>query len=115
MADLVCAPAHSLVHQSLHATEAKTGTNGDGFGLGWYGERPEPGLYRDIRPAWSDENLKSLSRPGALAPVLRPCARLDRHGLDAGELPPLRRTGGTCSCITARSAATTASGGASRT
>ena len=61
MADLVCAPAHSLVHQSLHATEAKTGTNGDGFGLGWYGERPEPGLFRDIRPAWSDENLKSLS------------------------------------------------------
>src|SRR5215207_3339612 len=41
--------------------EAKTGTNGDGFGLGWYGERPEPGLFRDIRPAWSDENLKSLS------------------------------------------------------
>jgi predicted glutamine amidotransferase len=60
LADLVCAPAHSLVHQSLHAAEAKTGTNGDGFGLGWYGERPEPGLYREIRPAWSDENLKSL-------------------------------------------------------
>jgi predicted glutamine amidotransferase len=58
--DLVCAPTHSLVHQSLHAAEAKTGTNGDGFGLGWYAERPEPGLYREIRPAWSDENLKSL-------------------------------------------------------
>ena len=60
MASLVCAPAHSLVHQSLHAEEAKTGTNGDGFGLGWYGERPEPGLYREVRPAWSDENLRSL-------------------------------------------------------
>lgn len=58
--DLICAPAHSLVHQSLHAEEAKTATNGDGFGLGWYGERPEPGLYREIRPAWSDENLRSL-------------------------------------------------------
>ena len=57
---LVSAPAHSLVHQSLHATEAKTGTNGDGFGLGWYGERGEPGLYREVRPAWSDENLRSL-------------------------------------------------------
>jgi predicted glutamine amidotransferase len=33
--ELVCAPAHSLVHQSLHAVEAKTGTNGDGFGIGW--------------------------------------------------------------------------------
>jgi glutamine amidotransferase len=60
LTDLVCAPTHSLVHQSLHATEAKTGTNGDGFGIGWYGERPTPGLYREIRPAWSDENLRSL-------------------------------------------------------
>lgn len=60
MEDLVCAPAHSLVHQSLHAAEAKTVTNGDGFGMGWYGARTEPGLYREIRPAWSDENLKSL-------------------------------------------------------
>ena len=60
LSDLVCAPTRSLVHQSLHAEEAKTGTNGDGFGIGWYGERPEPGLYREIRPAWSDENLKSL-------------------------------------------------------
>ena len=60
LADLVCAPCHSLVHQSLHAIEAKTETNGDGFGIGWYGERPEPGLYREVRPAWSDENLRSL-------------------------------------------------------
>ncbi|WP_349369448.1 class II glutamine amidotransferase [Salinarimonas sp.] len=61
IADLVCAPKHSLVHQSLHAEEAKTETNGDGFGIGWYGEKPEPGLYREIRPAWSDENLANLS------------------------------------------------------
>ncbi|WP_406855990.1 class II glutamine amidotransferase [Alsobacter sp. KACC 23698] len=60
MEDLVCAPCHSLVHQSLHAEEAKTGTNGDGFGIGWYGARPEPGVYRELRPAWSDENLRSL-------------------------------------------------------
>jgi glutamine amidotransferase len=60
LSSLVSAPAHSLVHQSLHAAEAKTGTNGDGFGLGWYGERNEPGLYREVRPAWSDENLRSL-------------------------------------------------------
>jgi glutamine amidotransferase len=60
MSDLVCAAPHSLVRQSQHAAEAKTGTNGDGFGLGWYGERPHPGLFREIRPAWSDENLNSL-------------------------------------------------------
>ena len=51
---LVTAPCHSLIHQSLHAAEGKTETNGDGFGLGWYGERDTPGLYRDVRPAWSD-------------------------------------------------------------
>ncbi|MDJ1160133.1 class II glutamine amidotransferase [Chelatococcus sp. SYSU_G07232] len=58
--ELVAAPCHSLIHQSLHAVEAKTETNGDGFGIGWYGERPEPGLYRELRPAWSDENLRSI-------------------------------------------------------
>ena len=58
--DLVVKPARSLVHQSLHAAQCKTATNGDGFGLGWYGERDRPGLYREILPAWSDENLLSL-------------------------------------------------------
>ena len=60
--DIVTAPCHSLIAQSHHALEAKTATNGDGFGIAWYGERPEPGLYRDILPAWSDANLKSLCR-----------------------------------------------------
>lgn len=57
---LVASPSHSLIQQSMHASEGKTETNGDGFGIGWYGERPEPGLYRELRPAWSDENLSSL-------------------------------------------------------
>lgn len=58
--ELVYTPAHSLIHQSLHATEAKTETNGDGFGLGWYGDRSEPGIYHEVLPAWSDQNLRSL-------------------------------------------------------
>ena len=57
---LISAPAHSLIAQSLHAEEAKAPTNGDGFGVGWYGGLDTPGLYREIRPAWSDENLKSI-------------------------------------------------------
>jgi predicted glutamine amidotransferase len=55
-------PSHSLVAQSVRALEATASVNGDGFGLGWYGEHPEPGLYREIRPAWSDENLRYLCR-----------------------------------------------------
>ncbi len=59
--DLICKPVHSLVDQSLCATEAKSPTNGDGFGMGWYGERPQPGLYREVLPAWNDPNLRSLA------------------------------------------------------
>ena len=58
----VTAPAHSLIAQSIHALESTASTHGDGFGLGWYGDHPEPGLYREVRPAWSDENLRYLCR-----------------------------------------------------
>ena len=58
--ELVCKPQHSLVRQSLRAEEAKAVTNGDGFGIGWYGERSSPGVYREVMPAWSDENLLGL-------------------------------------------------------
>ena len=57
---LVCEPAHSLLHQSLQAERATTVTNGDGFGIGWYGEREAPAVYREVMPAWSDENLLAL-------------------------------------------------------
>src|ERR1700710_1174428 len=49
--ELVSSPAHSLIEQSHCATRAKTATNGDGFGIAWYGDRPEPGRYRDVLPA----------------------------------------------------------------
>lgn len=59
--DIVSRPGHSLVRQSQCATHCHTATNADGFGLAWYGEREEPGLYRDVMPAWSDPNLRSLT------------------------------------------------------
>jgi glutamine amidotransferase len=59
--DIISRPGHSLIHQSHCATECHSAINADGFGLAWYGTRPEPGLYRDILPAWSDPNLKSLT------------------------------------------------------
>ena len=60
--NIVTAPTHSLLSQSLHANESKVDTNGDGFGLAWYGHLSEPGLYRECLPAWSDENLINLCR-----------------------------------------------------
>jgi len=59
---LVFKPENSLISQSLHALQGRSVTNGDGFGIGWYGDRDEPGVYRDVRPAWNDENLRSLAR-----------------------------------------------------
>lgn len=56
----VIKPVHSLVKQSVHALESTAVFNGDGFGLGWYDDLPEPGLYKELRPAWSDENLFHL-------------------------------------------------------
>jgi glutamine amidotransferase len=59
--EIISRPGHSLIHQSHCATECLSAINADGFGLAWYGARPEPGLYRDVMPAWSDPNLKSLT------------------------------------------------------
>lgn len=57
---LVTEPTNSLVRQSLNAQRGTVPTNGDGFGLGWYGEREAPGVYRETLPAWNDRNLRSL-------------------------------------------------------
>jgi predicted glutamine amidotransferase len=54
-------PAHSLIDQSRHARMGVETTNGDGFGVGWYGEGTGPGVFRGIAPAWSDRNLRNLS------------------------------------------------------
>ncbi|NER53077.1 MAG: class II glutamine amidotransferase [Symploca sp. SIO1A3] len=35
--------------------------DGDGFGVGWYGSRVTPGVYRSIQPAWNDRNLRDLA------------------------------------------------------
>ncbi len=59
--EIVSRPGHSLIAQSHDAIESKTAINADGFGIAWYGERDEPGLYRDVYPAWSDPNLRSLT------------------------------------------------------
>lgn len=58
---LVFKPRNSLISQSLQAHESVATTNGDGFGIGWFGDKPEPGIYRETQPAWNDENLRNLT------------------------------------------------------
>jgi glutamine amidotransferase len=70
--DLILKPQHSLIEQSRRGLrravppegqdpDTSYFTNGDGVGVGWYGERGRPGLYRDILPAWHDQNLTDLA------------------------------------------------------
>jgi predicted glutamine amidotransferase len=55
------APAHSLIEQSLHSRLGAETTNGDGFGVGWYGAEPVPAVFRGVEPAWNDANLREVS------------------------------------------------------
>ena len=61
MHDLLYKPKHSLIDQSLHARLGPHTTNGDGFGVGWYGHGDVPALYKGVDPVWSDRNLRELS------------------------------------------------------
>ena len=58
---LLYKPAHSLIDQSLHSQLGVESTNGDGFGMGWYGEQEIPALYKSTAPAWNDRNLRELA------------------------------------------------------
>ncbi|HEX5131581.1 MAG TPA: class II glutamine amidotransferase [Candidatus Krumholzibacteria bacterium] len=59
--DLLFNAQHNLIDQSMSSRSRETPTNGDGFGVGWYGLREQPGLFRSIRPAWNDFNLRDLA------------------------------------------------------
>ncbi len=65
---IVTLPTHSLVEQSMNAqmnysSEGKLlNLNADGFGIGWYAEKDEPGLFKDELPAWSNENMHEICK-----------------------------------------------------
>jgi glutamine amidotransferase len=60
--ELLLTPTHSLIDQSLHSRLGATTTNGDGFGIGWYGVGDTPGVFHSVEPAWNDRNLVDLAR-----------------------------------------------------
>jgi glutamine amidotransferase len=60
--DLVVAPPHSLFEQSWAPARQRHGTvNADGFGVGWYVDRPAPVRYRRAQPIWTDASFASLA------------------------------------------------------
>jgi predicted glutamine amidotransferase len=60
--ELLYKPKHSLIDQSRHARLGVDTTNGDGFGVGWYGPDDQtPAVFRSIEPAWNDRNLREVA------------------------------------------------------
>jgi predicted glutamine amidotransferase len=59
--ELLYGRQNSLIVQSLHSRLGAEETNGDGFGLGWYGKQESPAVFRSIEPAWNDRNLRELA------------------------------------------------------
>jgi predicted glutamine amidotransferase len=59
--DVLYEGPNSLVGQSLSSHLGAEPTNGDGFGLGWYGEPDTPGVFHSTEPAWNDNNLRELA------------------------------------------------------
>ncbi len=65
---------HSLIHQSTHARMGVETTNGDGFGVGWYGIQADapgvptargagiPVVFQGVGSAWNDVKLRELAR-----------------------------------------------------
>jgi predicted glutamine amidotransferase len=60
--ELLFKPKYSLIDQSLHSRLGATTTNGDGFGIGWYGVGDTPAVFHSMEPAWNDRNLQELAR-----------------------------------------------------
>jgi predicted glutamine amidotransferase len=60
---LLFQPEHSIIDQSLHAKLGTFTTNGDGFGIGWYGDGDgtKPTVFKNTHPAWNDENLREVA------------------------------------------------------
>jgi hypothetical protein len=59
--ELLFKTQHGIVDQSLHSRMGAETTNGDGFGLGWYGVGDGPGVYHSVAPAWGNANLRELA------------------------------------------------------
>src|SRR4051794_7058678 len=59
--ELLFKTEHGLIDQSLHSRMGAETTNGDGFGMGWYGTGDGPGVFHSVSPAWGNANLRELA------------------------------------------------------
>ena len=59
--ELLFRTEHGLIDQSLHSRMGAETTNGDGFGVGWYGAGEDPARYRSVAPPGATTNLRELA------------------------------------------------------
>ena len=103
--ELLYRPRYSLIDQSLHSRMGVETTNGDGFGVGWYGTRARP--RRDAvprrRPGVGRRQPARTGRLGVVAAVPGAHPGEHRHAGAADQLPSRSGTAHGCGSTTARS------------
>lgn len=64
LSSLITQPEHSIIRQSYKSKEREEPLNGDGFGVAWYDRElsKRPAVFRDVSPAWNNQNLINISR-----------------------------------------------------
>lgn len=64
VSSVVIDPDHGMLQQASGAHDRITPLNADGFGVAWYvpSITPIPACFRDVSPAWSNQNLKQITR-----------------------------------------------------
>ena len=77
--ELLFKTQHGIVDQSLHSRMGAEPTNGDGFGLGWYGGGEGPGVYHSVAPAWGDAICASSPRTSSRRCSWCTCGRRSDH------------------------------------
>ena len=98
--ELLFKTQHGLIDQSLHSRMGAETTNGDGFGVGWYGDGEGPALYKSVSPAWGDANLRELAGHISRRSSSRMFARRPAPPVQQTNCHPFRHGSG-CSCTTA--------------
>ena len=89
MEDLLYKPKNSLITQSLHSQMGAETTNGDGFGVGWYGTVRRPAC--STAPSRRGTTATSASSPGTWSHRrARPHPRVDRPPVQQTNCHPFR-------------------------
>ena len=85
--ELLFRPVHSLIDQSLHSRLGATTTNGDGFGIGWYGERPRTGGVQECPSRLERPQFARGRQPDQDTVDVRTSARRPGHRCSAATAP----------------------------